>query len=89
MAAWFKGSGRFISDKARGAARWLGQAKSHWLKGKAWSVAKQAGRGAKIVAKKIGPGGLALCAIGAGWAWYRSDAKGWVRVGDAVSGCLL
>ncbi|TSJ86592.1 hypothetical protein FPK29_02655 [Bifidobacterium polysaccharolyticum] len=24
-----------------------------------------------------------------GWAWYRSDANGWVRVGDAVAGCLF
>lgn len=89
VASWFQHSGRAASDKARSAARWLGQAKSRWLKGKTWSVARKAGRGAKVVAKKIGPAGLALCAVGAGWAWYRSDAQGWVRVGDAVSGCLL
>lgn len=89
VASWFKSSGSFVSDKARSAARWLGESKSRWLKGKTWSIVKKAGRGAKVAAKKIGPGGLALCAAGAGWAWYRSDAQGWVRVGDAVSGCLL
>lgn len=26
--------------------------------------------------------------VGAGWAWYRSDASGWVRVGDTVVGCI-
>ena len=40
----------------------------------------------KFLAKKVGPGAVVLCAAGAGWAWYRSDAHGWVRVGDTVSG---
>jgi hypothetical protein len=64
-----------------------------WLAGKTWSGIKLAapygGKAAKFLAKKAGPGALVLCAVGAGWAWYRSDSKGWVRVGDAVSGCLL
>lgn len=42
----------------------------------------------KVFAKRIGPGALVLCAVGGGWAWYRSDADGWVRVGDAVTGCI-
>lgn len=55
-----------------------------------WStVFKWVGRGAKFLAKKVGPGAAVLCLTGAGWAWYRSDANGWVRVGDAVAGCLL
>lgn len=44
--------------------------------------------GAKFLAKKIGPWGWAICLTGAGWAWYRSDSRGWVRVGDAVVGCV-
>ncbi|HJP95990.1 MAG TPA: hypothetical protein VJ843_01315 [Candidatus Saccharimonadales bacterium] len=44
--------------------------------------------GAKVLAKKIGPWAWALCLTGAGWAWFRSDSKGWVRVGDAVVGCV-
>ncbi|MGW9453242.1 hypothetical protein [Streptomyces sp. NPDC055632] len=47
-----------------------------------------AGKGAKILVKKVGPWALVLCATGAGWAWYRSDSKGWLRVGDAVVGCI-
>lgn len=47
-----------------------------------------AGTGAKILVKKVGPWALVLCATGAGWAWYRSDSKGWLRVGDAVVGCI-
>ncbi|KFF30618.1 hypothetical protein [Bifidobacterium bombi] len=54
-----------------------------------WSAAfKWLGRGAKFLAKKVGPGVAVLCLAGAGWAWYRSDARGWVRVGDAVVGCI-
>lgn len=52
------------------------------------SVFRWIGRGAKVLAKKIGPGAAILCLTGAGWAWYRSDANGWVRVGDAVIGCI-
>ena len=70
------------------AAKWLGP-RATWLRGKVWSGVKWGARGAKFAAKKIGPFGLALCAVGAGWAWYRSDARGWVRVGDAVTGCIL
>ncbi|KPI06585.1 hypothetical protein OV450_3697 [Actinobacteria bacterium OV450] len=47
-----------------------------------------AGGGAKILVKKVGPWALVLCAVGSGWAWYRSDSKGWLRVGDAVVGCI-
>ncbi len=42
-----------------------------------------------VTAKKIGPWAWALCLTGAGWGWYRSDASGWVRVGDAAAGCFL
>jgi hypothetical protein len=44
--------------------------------------------GAKFLAKKVGPWAIALCFTGAGWAWFRSDSKGWIRVGDAVVGCI-
>ncbi len=54
-----------------------------WFSGFTWV------RGVKVLAKKIGPWGWVICAAGGGWAWYRSDSSGWVRVGDAVSGCLL
>ncbi|HEX7305807.1 hypothetical protein [Lentzea sp.] len=43
----------------------------------------------KFTVKKIGPWALVLCATGAGWAWLRSDAQGWLRVGDSVVGCLF
>lgn len=74
-------------SKAQSAAKWLGN-KAQWVIGKSWSGVKYVSKGSKFLIKKIAPGGLALCAVGAGWAWYRSDASGWVRVGDAVSGCL-
>jgi hypothetical protein len=44
--------------------------------------------GVKVLAKKVGPWAIALCAIGGGWAFIRSDSKGWLRVGDAVVGCI-
>jgi hypothetical protein len=47
-----------------------------------------AGTGAKILVKKVGPWAVVLCLTGSGWAWYRSDSQGWVRVGDAVIGCI-
>lgn len=79
-------------EKVASAARWLGSS-AGWVVGKAWSgittAAPKGYRAGKFVLKKAGPLGLVLCATGAGWAWYRSDANGWVRVGDAVSGCLL
>ncbi|MEU5255162.1 hypothetical protein [Streptomyces longwoodensis] len=43
----------------------------------------------KFAAKKIGPGAVAFCLVGGTWAWLRSDASGWLRVGDAVAGCLF
>lgn len=43
----------------------------------------------KVTVKKIGPWAWVLCATGAGWAWYRSDSQGWLRVGDAAAGCFL
>ncbi|MCH4161112.1 MAG: hypothetical protein LKF41_01135 [Bifidobacterium sp.] len=83
-------------DKAK---KWLGSAWT-WTRGKVWSGAicttkwvksgsKWVWKSGKFAAKKAGYLGLALCAAGGVWAWYRSDASGWVRVGDAVSGCLL
>ncbi|WP_310128015.1 hypothetical protein [Corynebacterium felinum] len=64
-----------------------------------WEWAKKAGkvfwRGTKWVLKKglvfarwVGPGAFVLCAVGGGWAWYRSDSDGWVRVGDTAVGCF-
>ncbi|NBP58697.1 MFS transporter, partial [bacterium] len=50
---------------------------------------KWIGGGVKVIAKKVLPWAPVLCLTGGGWAWYRSDAQGWVRVGDAVAGCLL
>ncbi|WCC79705.1 hypothetical protein O6R08_09465 [Cutibacterium equinum] len=94
---WLKKTGSKVASKAnsaasriKSAAKWLGP-KAKWLHGKTWhpgtkTVARKAGR---FLVKKIGPGGLALCAIGGTWAWYRSDASGWVRVGDAVAGCII
>lgn len=54
-----------------------------WFRGFTWKA------GGKFLAKKIGPWGWVFCVSGGSWAWYRSDAQGWVRVGDAVSGCVL
>lgn len=88
VKAWFRNTSQAVTNKAKSAANWLGK-KSTWLRGKTWSGVKAAGKGVKVAAKKVGPGAVVLCAIGAGWAWYRSDAKGWVRVGDAVAGCFL
>jgi hypothetical protein len=51
-----------------------------------WSVALKI---VKFTAKKIGPGAAVLCLTGAGWAWYRSDSSGWLRVGDSVAGCIF
>lgn len=44
--------------------------------------------GAKFLAKKLGPWGVAICLIGGSWAFLRSDSRGWLRVGDAVVGCI-
>lgn len=55
----------------------------------AWSGVKWVAGKGKVLARRVGPGAPVLCAVGGGWAWYRSDADGWVRVGDAVSGCIL
>lgn len=83
-------------DKAKS---WLGKSWT-WTRGKVWSGvtrtskwvkvgSKWVWKSGKFVIKKAGYLGLALCAAGAGWAWYRSDASGWVRVGDAITGCIL
>ena len=78
--------------KVASAAKWLGS-KAGWVVGKTWSgvtwAAPKGYKAGKFLVKKAGPLGIVLCATGGGWAWYRSDANGWVRVGDAVSGCLL
>lgn len=88
VKGWFKNTGSWVVNKAKSAANWLGP-KAKWLGGKAWSGTKWVAGKGKTVAKKIGPGALVLCTVGGGWAWYRSDASGWVRVGDAVAGCFL
>lgn len=88
VKGWFKSAGSWVASKAKSAANWLGP-KAKWLGGKAWSGTKWVAGKGKVVAKKIGPGALVLCAVGSGWAWYRSDASGWVRVGDAAAGCFL
>lgn len=72
-------------DKAVAWAKKASTTAAEWLKkNKTWLA-----RSGKAIVKKIAPGAVVLCAIGAGWAWYRSDAKGWVRVGDAVAGCIV
>lgn len=88
VKGWFKSAGSRVASKAKSAANWLGP-KAKWLGGKAWSATKWVAGKGKVVAKKIGPTALALCVVGGGWAWYRSDASGWVRVGDAAAGCFL
>lgn len=88
VKGWFKSAGSWVVGKAKSAANWLGP-KAKWLGGKAWSGTKWVAGKGKVVAKKVGPGALVLCAVGAGWAWYRSDASEWVRVGDAAAGCFL
>lgn len=89
VKGWFKNAGSSIASKAESAANWL-KHDSKWLAGKAWSGIKNYGpRVGKFAIKKILPWGWAFCAVGGGWAWYRSDADGWVRVGDAVAGCFL
>ncbi|MDO4411825.1 hypothetical protein [Cutibacterium sp.] len=85
---WFKGAGSWVANKAKSAAKWLGP-KAKWLSGKTWSGTKRIVGKGRVVAKKVGPAGIVLCAVGSGWAWYRSDASGWVRVGDAVVGCFV
>lgn len=55
----------------------------------AWSGVKWVAGKGKVLARRVGPGAPVLCAVGGAWAWFRSDADGWVRVGDAVSGCIL
>ena len=54
-----------------------------WFGGFKWM------NGVKVLAKKVGPWYAVSCLIGGTWAWYRSDAQGWVRVGDAVIGCAI
>lgn len=88
VKSWFKNVGSFVAGKAKSAASWLGK-NAKWLAGKSWIGIKNYGpKVGKFAIKKIGPWGWALCAVPAGWAWYRSDASGWVRVGDAVAGCF-
>lgn len=88
IKGWFKNAGSYVTGKAKSAARWLGR-NSRWLAGKTWSGVKRHGvRGGKFLAKRFVPGAVVFCAVGGGWAWYRSDASGWVRVGDAVVGCF-
>lgn len=75
------------------AVKWANKAASStktWLKTHVtWSGTKRiAGKSGKFFTKKVAPGAAVLCAVGAGWAWYRSDASGWVRVGDVVVGCI-
>lgn len=81
-----------VASATKSAKSWLGT-NANWLKGKAWSASKKTvkigGRAVRVLAKKAGPLGLVLCATGGGWAWFRSDASGWVRVGDAIGGCFL
>lgn len=80
-----------MGSKAVSAGKWLGN-QAGWVVGKTWTgakwVGKAAGKGLLYGVKKTGPGLVALCATGGGWAYYRSDASGWVRFGDAVSGCF-
>lgn len=87
VKGWFKSAGSWVVSKAKSAANWLGP-KAKWLGGKAWSGTKWVAGKGWVAVKKIGPGALALCAGKGGWAWFRSDASGWVRVGDAVAGCF-
>lgn len=87
VKGWFKNAGSWVTGKAKSAASWLGS-RSRWLGGKAWSGTKWVVGKGLVAGKRIGPSALALCAVGGGWAWYRSDASGWVRVGDAVMGCF-
>ncbi|MDC4233378.1 hypothetical protein M3T53_06595 [Actinomyces sp. B33] len=88
VTKWFGNAGSYIVNKAKSAAGWLGS-NCRWIAGKAWTGIKNYGpRVGKFVVKKIGPGALVLCAVGGGWAWYRSDSTGWVRVGDTVVGCF-
>lgn len=88
VKGWFKNAGSWIASKAESAANWLGP-KAKWLGNKTWSGTKWVAGKGKIIAKKVGPGAVVLCAVGGGWAWYRSNASGWIRVGDAVAGCFL
>lgn len=89
VKGWFKNAGSFVASKAESAANWL-KHDSKWLAGKTWAGIKNYGpKVGKFAVKKIGPWSWAVCAVGGGWAWYRSDADGWVRVGDAVAGCFL
>ena len=46
-----------------------------------------AGKG-RVLAGRYLPGAMVLCAAGGAWKWYKSDSKGWIRVGDAVDGCF-
>lgn len=89
VKSFFKNASSYVVTKAKSAAKWLGS-NSKWLAKKTWTGTKRYGpKALKFAAKKIGPGAVVLCAVGGGWAWYRSDATGWVRVGDTVSGCFL
>ncbi|MDO4888012.1 MAG: hypothetical protein Q3979_04820 [Actinomycetaceae bacterium] len=91
IKSWFSNASKYAKDKAKSAANWL-KSKAGWLKDKTWSgvkwVSRKGGKAAKFFAKKVGPGAAVLCLAGGTWRWYRSDASGWVRVGDAVTGCI-
>lgn len=84
---FFAKAGKTVKNWAYSAARWLGK-KSKWLAGKAWTGIKWVAGKGKVFAKRTVPGAVILCAVQGGWAYYRSDASGWVRVGDAVMGCF-
>lgn len=84
---FFKNASNYVIAKAKSAAKWLG-GNSKWLANKVWDSRRTIIRGAKFLAKKTAPGALVLCAVGGGWAYFRSDSRGWVRVGDAVVGCF-
>lgn len=73
---WWDNAVAWAQKNLTNAINWL---KSHrtWIK-----------RSGTFLAKKVAPGALVLCAVGGAWSWYRSDARGWVRVGDAIVGCI-
>lgn len=61
-----------------------------WLKKHVtWdNVKRYSGKTGKFLVRRLPAAYLVLCVAKGGWAWYRSDAQGWVRVGDAVVGCI-
>lgn len=84
---WFKHAGAWVAQKARSAAHALGS-RAKWLSGKVWSGTKRVAGKGRVLARRSIPGALAYCAAHGWWRWYRSDAHGWVRLGDGVEGCF-